>query len=111
MFPPFFIAGTGETFNTVSALFSLFRSFPQSLLHTPHRVPVALVFYIAVSVVFEVIENTAPCLIAAEIVGTPEKALLTIVLVLFLGVGTGGHGVETGVLTQDRIIGIPHLRG
>lgn len=84
---------------------------PQSLLHTPHRVPVALVFYIAVSVVLEIIENTAPCLIAAEIVGAPEKTLLTIVLVLFLGVGTGGHGVEAGILTQDGVIGIPHLRG
>lgn len=111
MFPPFFHCRNRQDIQHYFRIFQHFRTPPQSLLHAPYRVPIALVLQIAVSVILIIVKNAAPGLVATERFGTPEKRLKTIILMLVLGVGTSRHRIEARVLTPDGEIGIPHLGG
>ena len=73
--------------------------------------PVAFVIQVAVAVVLVIVEDAAPGLVAAEVVGTPEVALQPVGLDPVFRVGAGGEGIETRLVAQDGIVGIPHLRG
>ena len=73
--------------------------------------PVTFVIQVIVPFILKVVQDAAPGFVAAEIVGTPEERLATVVLVLVFGVGTGGYGIEAGVVAQDGVVGVPHVRG
>ena len=72
---------------------------------------VAFVVQVVVTFVLKVVNDAAPGLVAAEVVGTPEICLEAGVLVPVFGIGAGRGGVEAGLATIDGIVGLPHLRG
>ena len=83
----------------------------KSVFHASHGVPVAFIVQVVVAFVFEVVDNAAPGLVAAEVVGAPEISLVAGVLIAVFGIGAGGGGIEARFAAINGVVGFPHLRG